>query len=626
MLMKDILNVFQFDWAMSPAFAEAKPEKLKNKTILISGHETSLALAYTVQCLNDKLNLGAKVFLCSDEEDFESKILPEALDREDLIYNKIDYISEIKQKIDIVIHTGLCGTKIIPSLEVFESEIRALNASIDLAENRKAEKIILLSDSRVYGKAENKYRAFAETEMGKTSPKCFKTNLLRTIESIFSKRTENLNSAVLRTGVILGAGSNIYNGVESVFEATASGKEFEFYSTDNKISFIYMTDVFTSLYYLYDKNLKGVYNTSGIDSTVSTGTLSAMIHDIFGAEAKITMIENGEFEGNELNCGKLKFAGYSPTIDLQTALELSVMSYKKENVDNFRFGHEHMGRLDAIQNILMAYLLEVDKICKKHNITWYLGGGTLLGAARHQGFIPWDDDVDIMMLREDYDKFLEVAPDELPDGMILHDPKKDKSYNYAYAKLRLTDTVFATDFSKNHKGMNNGFAFDIFAHDKTANSKLGQKIHSKLTLFWLACVFNKWNHRKADNGNKFQSIITDFCKTIFPLRFSTRMLLFTLEMFKHKKKAKYLYDGMGKSVHKGGFDKTFLDNEIRLDFNGYKMPVPAKYKEYLTNHYGDYMELAPLSTRIMGHDITLSDLNKYSDFQISNKEIRDKGF
>lgn len=626
MLMKDILNVFQFDWAMSPAMAEQKPEKLKNKTILISGHETALALSYTIMCLNDKLKLNAKVLLCSDEDDFERKIHQSALERGDLVYTDINYIDDIKAKIDIVIHTGLCGAKVEESFETFKNETASAKAVLDVALAKKAKKVLLLSDSRVYGKGENKYRAFAEMEAGFASNDDFTVNLLRTIENMFAEKAEKLNTAVLRPGVILGAGSGIYNGLEDVFKAVAEGKEQALYSTENKISFIYMTDVFNSLYYLYKKDLKGVYNARGENSTVSTGTLCAMLHDIFGSDVKIKMTEQGAFEGNELNCGKINFEGFSPSIDLSTALELSVMSYKGEDVSDFRFAHEHMGRLNAIQQVLMAYLLEVDKICKKHNITWYLGGGTLLGAARHQGFIPWDDDVDIMMLREDYDKFLEVAPAELPEGMILQDPKKDKTYNYAYAKLRITDTIFATDFSKNHKGMNNGFAFDIFCHDKTANSKLGQKIHSKLTLFWLACVFNKWNHRKADNGNKFQSVITDFCKTIFPLRFSTRMLLFTLEMFKHKKKARFLYDGMGYSVHKGGFDKTFLDNEIRLDFCGYKMPVPEKYREYLTNHYGDYMELAPLSTRIMGHDITLSDLNKYAGFQISNKEIRNKGY
>jgi len=344
--------------------------------------------------------------------------------------------------------------------------------------------------------------------------------------------------------------------------------------------------------------------------------ISAMIHNLF-ENAKITMTETAEFCGCQLNCEKIKFAGYINTITLQTALELCLLSYQT-NDENIRFPHEHQGRLNAIQQLLLGYLLEVDRICNKHNIEYFLGGGTLLGAARHKGFIPWDDDVDIMMDRPNYDKFLEVAGAELPDGMILQDPKKDKNYFYCYAKLRLTDTVFSTDFSKHHKNTEDGFAFDIFCHDKTANSKLGQKIHSQLTLFWLAMVFNKWNNRKVDNGNKFQSVICDFLKNIFPLRFSMKMLLWTLEMFKHKKNAKYFYDGMGKSVHKGGFDKSFVANEIRVDFEGYKLPVPEKYKEYLTNHYGDFMELSPISTRLLSHEITMCDLGKYSQFKISN--------
>ena len=159
--MKDILNVFQFDWAMSPAMFENKPNKLKNKSILISGHDTALALAYTVQCLNDKLNLNAKIFLCSPENGFEKKIIPGALEREDLIYNDIDYIDDIKQKIDIVIHTGLCGVKIKNEYDTYLKEMKTLNAVLNLAESRKVEKVILLSDSRVYGKGDNKYRAFA---------------------------------------------------------------------------------------------------------------------------------------------------------------------------------------------------------------------------------------------------------------------------------------------------------------------------------------------------------------------------------------------------------------------------------------------------------------------------------
>ncbi len=625
MQMKEVLNVYQNDWASTPSMrdttaGELRPDIFKNKTVLISGHAAARALAYTVLMMNDRLKLGAKVILASTEQGFENTVLEGAAERDDLTFCELSRISGIKQKVDLIIHTGLCCTRVYGTIDEFSDEIGALSALSEFAVGKKITDAVLLSDSRIYGKGSNKFRAFAETELGSAPVSDYKTQLLRTIESTFSTLCErnNIRLTTLRTGIILAPGSGISNGLERVFDAVAGGREVELYSTDNKLSFVYLSDVTNAIVYLLTKKLTGVFNIQSGGGAASTGMIAAKLHDIFGSQAKIKMTEQGSFEGNELNCGKLLFNEFKPSMTLDTALELSVHSYMEKRTDKFRFPHEHYGRLDAIQQVLIAYLLEVDRICSKHNIKWFLGGGTMLGAARHKGFIPWDDDVDIMMLREDYDKFLEVAPDELPDGMILQDPKKDKTYNYAFAKLRLTGTMFATDFSKNHKGMDNGFAFDIFCHDKTANSKLGQKIHSKLTLFWLAVTFNKWNHRKADNGSRVQSAITNLVKNILPLRFSTRMLMWTLEMFKHKRHAKYLYDGMGKSVHKGGFDKSWLDEVIRVDFCGYKMPVPAKYREYLRNHYGDYMELSPLSTRIMGHEITLSDLQKYSDFRISN--------
>ena len=622
MLMKDVLNVFQSDWASTPALKyedsnfDINLNNLKDKTVLISGKDMALCFAYTILNLNDKKNLNAKVILAPTCSDFGNKIPDGVLQRDDFIFTEFERSGEIKQKIDYIFHTGLSGVKIKESFETYKIETNAISKIIDLACNKKVGKVILLSDCRVYGKGENKFRAFSEMEMGQADIDNFPVQLLRTLESDFTglAKKQNVNTAIIRTGIVLGACSGVYNGLDDVFKAVAKGEEVEIYSTENKITFVYLSDVFNSVMYAINKELKGVYNLGGRDMTVSTGTLCAMLHDLFGTQTKIKTTEVGSFEGNELNCAKIIFAGFETHIDLQTALEICVWSYM-DNQEDFIFPHEHQGRLKALQEILLGYLLEVDRICKKHNITYYLGGGTLLGAARHKGFIPWDDDVDIMMDRENYNKFLEVVADELPEGVILQDPKKDKTYNYCYARLRLADTVFATDFSKNHKGMNNGFFFDIFCHDKTANSKIGQKIHSQLTLFWLAMVFNKWNHRKVDNGKKVQSAICDVLKKIFPLRFSMRMLLITLEMFKHKKNAKYLYDGMGKSVAKGGFDKTFLDDEIRVDFEGVKLPVPAKYKEYLTNHYGNYMELAPLSTRLQGHDITLCDLGKYSTFK-----------
>ena len=295
---------------------------------------------------------------------------------------------------------------------------------------------------------------------------------------------------------------------------------------------------------------------------------------------------------------------------MDTALVLCVMSYQTDDGDRL-LPNTHDGRLDAIQKMQLAYLLEVDRICKKHNIKYFLGGGTLLGAIRHNGFIPWDDDSDIMMLREDYDRFAEIAQSELPAGMTFQSGKTDKNCFYEFNKLRVENTVFATALAKNHTDINVGIAFDIFCHDKTANSRIGRKIHLAATLFTRALVLNKWNHRKADNGSRLQSAVTNFCVKLFPLRFSYFLMNHTISFFKRKKNARYLYDGMGRNVYNGSFDASILDEVIEKDFEGYPLPIPKRYDEYLTFLYGDYMEPAPLSTRLGCHEILLCDIGKY---------------
>ena len=85
---------------------------------------------------------------------------------------------------------------------------------------------------------------------------------------------------------------------------------------------------------------------------------------------------------------------------------------------------------------MLEILLEVDKICKKHNIRYWLSSGTLIGAMRHDGFIPWDDDLDIEMMRSDYLRLMKVLPAELPEWLALQNDETDSNYFYFYAKVR----------------------------------------------------------------------------------------------------------------------------------------------------------------------------------------------
>ena len=612
-MIKSKLNEFEADWAALPQVEKDELQKLKNKTILISGHSIARCLCYALLYQNETRGLNIRViffffFNSRIREDFAGLVL-----RDDFDFVEYDSLSEIK-KADHVIYTGMCGEAVKSFGDELKTELAAVRELCRIAKMSSA-RLTALSDSRIYGAAKHG-RVYAENEyasIDNTSESCFEGQLLRAVEAYLNceKKSGGFELTTLRTGIVLGARAGLKTPFDGLFEAVANGREYTLFNSDRKYSFVYISDVFRAIIYsLTALKSDEVYNVTGIGSTVSTGMLAAVLHDIYPETARITLGEKGELNACAILGSKIENNGCVPALRLETALELCVMSYM-ENAAGASLPNTHDGRLDAIQKIQLAALTEVDRICRKHGIRYFLGGGTLGGAIRHKGFIPWDDDSDIMMLREDYDKFCEIAPKELPAFLSFHSNKTDKNNFYEFAKLRVDNTVFATELAKSHSSINIGIALDIFCHDKTANSALGQKLHLAMTVFTRALVLNKWNKRKTKNGSRFQTAVTNFCIRVFPLRFSLWLMNHTISFFKHKKNAKFLYDGMGRNVYNGSFPIELLQNEIRLDFEGVPLPVPERYDEYLRFLYGDYMELAPLSTRLGCHEIKLCDIGKY---------------
>lgn len=615
-MIKTKLNQFEADWAAMPQVEKEELAKLKNKTILISGQGIARCLCIALLYLNETKKLNNNIIFCGDGNiELERRFF--LSDRRDVSCDSYDSLSELKTalpKIDIAVHTGVCCEEIQSFSACLKREITAARSVCEIAANSGAQ-VVLLSDSRVYGKA-RRGRVYAENEyadIDNLNPLHSENQLVRTVENYFNCQSKERGFALttLRTGVVLGAYTGIKTFIDGALKAVANGEERELVKTDRKLSFVYITDVFRAIVYAVNKLEKNnVYNVTGIDSTVSTAMLAAVLSDVYGNKTRLELVCGDEPNCCAISSSKIRTFGCEPAIKLETALELCVMSYMKD-LSDLKLPNTHDGRLDAIQKMQLSYLLEVDRICRKHGIKYFLGGGTLLGAIRHHGFIPWDDDSDIMMLREDYDKFAKIAETELPANMTFQSGKTDKNCFYEFNKLRVEGTVFATDFAKEHRSINIGIAFDIFCHDKTANSKLGRKIHLAATVFTRALVLNKWNKRKVDNGSRLQSAVTNFFVKIFPLRFSYFLMNHTISFFKRKKNAKYLYDGMGRNVYNGSFDSSILDEVTYADFEGYQLPVPKRYDEYLTFLYGDYMELAPLSTRLGCHEILWCDIGKY---------------
>lgn len=306
---------------------------------------------------------------------------------------------------------------------------------------------------------------------------------------------------------------------------------------------------------------------------------------------------------------------------LKDAVELTIAGADSPD-ETFMFSDAKTHEFKTVQAIVFGILKAIDKICKEHNIEYFLAGGTLLGAIRHGGFIPWDYDGDVMMTRENYEKFIAVAQDSLPDTLFLQTPKSDKD-NHFYTKVRLNGTVFSTEFTQKFKNLHQGIFVDIFAHDKTASGKMGQKLHRNMTVLARSLVFNKWGGTKVkgaeqDGSNKIIRGIATVIKTVLPMKFLEWFQFFVIKLYRKNIKTEYLYDGMGQNLRRGAFFKSWLEEAIDWDFEGYSFPVPKEYKKYLTWLYGDYEELIPCSERHISHDITRLDLGKYEDFKFGD--------
>ena len=261
--------------------------------------------------------------------------------------------------------------------------------------------------------------------------------------------------------------------------------------------------------------------------------------------------------------------------------------------------------LKKLHEVEVEILDDIDKICKKYNINYFLCGGTLLGAIRHKGFIPWDDDIDIGMTREDYDKFKKICLDEkaLPDKYFLHTYETDDTYWLPFMKVRKNNTTFNEKYVRNlnnHKGI----FVDIFPFD---NINMDGGFLNKVRA-WRVLNINDAINCKI----KLRSI--ESCKRKLVIRF---LMLFSFVHLR-KKQEKLLKAQSKKNTNYvvcfiGGLNpfKEFVPKDKlfplrKVEFEGKKYPTMKDYDYYLSRTYGDYMTLPPENERITHMPVNVS--------------------
>ena len=260
-------------------------------------------------------------------------------------------------------------------------------------------------------------------------------------------------------------------------------------------------------------------------------------------------------------------------------------------------------RLDGVtllrqSQLTQLYLLEVfAEICEKFNLRYFLDSGTLIGALRHNGFIPWDDDVDVGMPVRDYKKFLEIAEEELPDGILIQSPRKFPGVTVPYAKLR-DRFSFYCDESTNVQ-LPCGIFIDIFPYERFPKLPIG------ITRILVGWCYNAWSservYRTYLNGTVFNVFLSGFKALIWHLIYFCSKCIFKLAVLCSKPVLKFSPEiGWGSYP---GFDERDIFPLKTHEFEGRMFFIPNNSDKFLTIKYGDWRTLPPESMRRIHHSI-----------------------
>lgn len=255
--------------------------------------------------------------------------------------------------------------------------------------------------------------------------------------------------------------------------------------------------------------------------------------------------------------------------------------------------------LKQIQKTEYEILKELERICKKHHIQYVLGQGTLLGAAKYQGFIPWDDDIDVLMPYDAIEKLITVFNGEASEKYFITNHKIEKYYPLSWTKIRNINTL-SRPKRYQYMPINWGICIDLFPVYPVSNYKLLRK----LEIFGFKSA-NKLMLAEFTKYEENHTVLERFLEKI-PLELRRFYLNFIIKLLTlHKKDSKYvLLPCKGIKIFKRSL---IFGKKAFLPFENEQYPVPSDYHTYLTLNYGDYMAPLPKEEQ-RGHDLKMGDI------------------
>ena len=270
-----------------------------------------------------------------------------------------------------------------------------------------------------------------------------------------------------------------------------------------------------------------------------------------------------------------------------------------------RCGYEVSAKLKKVWAVELDLLAEFDRVCAKHCIKYQVFAGTLLGAVRHKGFIPWDDDVDVALLREDYDRLLAVSS-EFKHPYFLQTAYSDPLFFITHSRLRNSETTGAIAGEMDVR-YNNGIYIDVFVLDDYTESSVGYKTQKAIIRFLGAAISGKKNvHKEHKVSTKL--FVRRLVSALF-FMFPASVLLYLRDVVV---KINNWHSGPNRRVglvsHINWFtEKYWLRNcearkSVRYNFENIQVYGPLDYDTVLTRIYGDYMCFPPVEERGKWHE------------------------
>lgn len=267
--------------------------------------------------------------------------------------------------------------------------------------------------------------------------------------------------------------------------------------------------------------------------------------------------------------------------------------------------------LRKVQLAQLEIAKEIRRVCEKNGIRYFLCCGTFLGAVRHGGFIPWDDDMDMGMLREDYETFCRIAPQELRENFCLQSWYTEPGYALPFAKVRMRSTVYRE--AKSATLRENGFYVDVFPFDYAPDSPQAQAAYARR----LSALFRR-KLMKSGNRPWMDEDRIVWKKRLGYLYYQLRSVTVSSQALTQQ------YDALARSIPHSDilcrqrglprldcYQAKWYQRLVDYDFEGERFPGPEDYDAVLTAQFGDYRTLPPEGERENRHQIVTVDFGAY---------------